>query len=76
MGSEHEQSTVWEILRKELPLVARNDVGWTVMVMAEHEQARAKTKRSNDSQRDNKEALYRYIYCDRLDNFLQCTSVA
>lgn len=37
----------------------QNDIGWTVMLMADHEQAREKTKRTNDAQWDNKEALYR-----------------
>ena len=37
----------------------QNDVGWAVMIMAEHEKARLKTKRSLDPQWDNKEALYR-----------------
>lgn len=39
----------------------QNDIGWTVMLMADHEQAREKTKRTNDAHWDNKEALYRYI---------------
>lgn len=37
----------------------QNDIGWTVMLMADHEKDRAKNKRSNDPQWDNKEALYR-----------------
>ena len=38
----------------------QNDVGWAVMLMADHEVARGKTQRSQDPQWDNKEALYRY----------------
>lgn len=37
----------------------QNDIGWTVMLMADHEQAREKTKRTYDAHWDNKEALYR-----------------
>lgn len=38
-----------------------NDVGWAVMLMADHERAREETCRlkTGDAQWDNKDALYR-----------------
>lgn len=39
----------------------QNDVGWAVMVLADHERAREVSQRkAPDPQWDNKEALYRY----------------
>jgi len=40
----------------------QNDVGYTVMLMADHKVAREKTQRTRDPQWDNKEALYRYTF--------------
>lgn len=39
----------------------QNDVGWAVMVMADHQNIRETMNRQGDPQWDNKEALYRYI---------------
>ena len=39
-----------------------NDVGWAVMLLADHDKAREKGSRSNDPQWDNKEALHRFVY--------------
>jgi len=43
----------------------QNDVGWAVMLMADHEKAREKIDLSSTApgpQWDNKEALYRYMH--------------
>ena len=41
----------------------QKDVGWATMLMADHGKAREKTTKDNDSQWQNKEALYRYYAC-------------